>query len=182
VGRGKRSWAIPHFKTKSKLAQGGPRCSDLSLLLPLPRIHTTRGCFGEARGIPGHLGTLTGSRARSGLLSYCSSSQSARGRRGVGGRASFCSEPPAGWFSSPVQVVPARPTALDPRGAASSRLRGSCWAGSRPPESTRLASAAVAGLAECYPETCRLVPTSNAAGASHGRQKPPYPKGHLDGG
>jgi len=29
-------------------------------------------------------------------------------------------------------VVLARPTALDPRGAASSRPRGSCWAGSRP--------------------------------------------------
>jgi len=113
VGR-KVVQAVLYFETKRKLAHGGPRCSDLGPLLPLPCIHTTKGCFGEARSEPERPGapymdTLTGTRET----------------RGVGGHAGD---------------NPARSTALDPRGAALSRPRGSCWAGSRPPEAGPLAS------------------------------------------
>ena len=52
------------------------------------------------------------------------------------------------------RVVPARPAALGPRGAALSRPRGSCWAGSRLPEVARPSSGAVAGWEEASPEAC----------------------------
>jgi len=67
-------------------------------------------------------------------------------KKEVGGLAIF-------WRSSPDLVVPACPAALDPRGAASSRPRRSCWAGSRPPKTTHSASGAVAGWEEVAPET-----------------------------
>jgi len=44
------------FHILKQKVKGGPRCSNLSPLLPLPRIHTTRGCFGEARNDPRHHG------------------------------------------------------------------------------------------------------------------------------
>jgi len=102
----------------------------LSPLLPLPRIHTTRGCFGCITNSPEHHGHAHWLAEEGGA------------------RALKCLQ------CSPDRVVPAHPAALDPHGAASSRPRGSCWAGSQPPEATRPAPGAVAGWAKVSPETC----------------------------
>jgi len=84
------------FLTKNKLAKGGQRCSDLSPLLPLPRIHTTRGASVRPATSRSTIGTLTGSRNTVRVLR---------------GHAFFCSEPPTG---SHLLALPhhARPAAL----------------------------------------------------------------------
>ena len=130
-----------------------------SSVLPLPRIHTARGRFGEARSVPqhhGHAHWLANKRCwRACEFLHC----------------------------SPDRVVPARPAALKPRGAASSRPRGSCWAGSRPPEVTRPASGAVAGCAKKSPETCSVRAHDQCnRSIAWVSVETTVPKGHLDGG
>jgi len=76
------------------------------------------------------------------------------------------------------------PAALNPCGAASSRPRGSCWAGPRPPEVTHPASWALEGCTEVSPETSSVRTHEQCSrGAAWASVETVFTfKGHLDGG